>query len=180
MRRPVRVLRHADPLQGPPHHGVQLGAAQPGGGRAEGDVLADGRHEELVVGVLEDDADLAADLGHVGAADREPGDGDGARASGEDAVQVQDEGGLAGAVRAEQGDPLAAPDGQVHPEEGLVAVGVGVGEAAHVEGGGSSRRRGHRVRPRRQIRRAASGSAAACAHWARVAVTSSRTGIVPV
>ena len=28
----------------------------------EGDVVEDGRHEELVVGVLEDDADLPADL----------------------------------------------------------------------------------------------------------------------
>ncbi len=92
-------------------------------------------------------------------------------------LRVEDEGGLAGAVGTEQGDPLAAPDGQVHPEEGLVAVGVGVREAADVEGG----RRGHRkVRPRRQIRRAVSGSAAAHVHWARVAVTSSRTGMVPV
>ena len=52
----------------------------------------------------------------------------------EDAVEVQDEGGLAGAVGAEQRDPLAAPDGQVDAEQGLMAVGVGEGEPGHLEG----------------------------------------------
>ena len=50
---------------------------------------------------------------------------------------MQHERGLAGAVGAEQGDPLAAVDVQVHPEQRLVAVGVGVGEAAYVEDGGA-------------------------------------------
>ncbi len=38
---------------------------------------------------------------------------------------MEDEGGLAGTVRAEQRDTLATPDGEVDAEEGLVAVGVG-------------------------------------------------------
>ena len=58
-----------------------------------------------------------------------PATRDGAGARVEDAVEVQDEGGLARAVGAEQGDAFAAADGQVDAEEGLVAVGVGVGEA---------------------------------------------------
>ncbi len=41
--------------------------------------------------------------------------------------------GLAGAVRAEQRDPLALLDVQVDAVERLVAVGVGEGEAADVE-----------------------------------------------
>lgn len=85
-----------------------------------------------------------------------------------------------GAVGAEEGDPLAAPDGQVDAEQGLVAVGVRVREAVYVERGDGRRRGGHRVHPRRRIRRAVRGSAAAYAHWARVAVTSSMTGMVPV
>ena len=52
---------------------------------------------------------------------------------GEDAVEVQHQRGLAGAVGAEQRDPLAPVDVQVDPEQRLVAVGVGVGEAADVE-----------------------------------------------
>ena len=39
-------------------------------GRTEADVVADGAHEQLVVGVLEDDADPAPDLGEVGLLDR--------------------------------------------------------------------------------------------------------------
>ena len=57
---------------------------------------------------------------------------------GEDAVEVQHQRGLAGAVGAEQGDPLPLVHVQVDPEERLVAVGVGVGQPADVEHG-----RGH-------------------------------------
>ena len=59
-----------------------------------------------------------------------------AGAGGEDAVEVQHQRGLAGAVGPEQGDPLARVDVQVDAEQRLVAVGVGVGEAADVEDGG--------------------------------------------
>ena len=46
---------------------------------------------------------------------------------------MQHQGGLAGAVGAEQRDPLALVDVQVDAEQGLVPVGVGEGEAADVE-----------------------------------------------
>ena len=42
---------------------------------------------------------------------------------------MQHEGGLAGAVGAEQRDPLATLDGEVDAEQRLVAVGVGEGQA---------------------------------------------------
>ena len=43
--------------------------------------------------------------------------------------------GLAGAVWSEQGDPLAGVHVQVDAVQRLVAVGVGEGEAPHVEDG---------------------------------------------
>ncbi|CAM5447984.1 hypothetical protein SVIOM74S_04723 [Streptomyces violarus] len=46
---------------------------------------------------------------------------------------MEHEGRLAGAVRAEQRDPLAARDGEVDAEEGLVPVGVGEGQTGHVQ-----------------------------------------------
>ena len=63
VRRPVAVRGHADRGERLVDPGAQLGAAQAEVGRAERDVLGDRRHEQLVVGVLEDDADPAADLG---------------------------------------------------------------------------------------------------------------------
>ena len=50
---------------------LELGAAQPEVGRAERDVVAHGRHEQLVVGVLEDDADPAPHLQQVRVGDRQ-------------------------------------------------------------------------------------------------------------
>lgn len=95
---------------------------------------------------------------------------------------------LARAVRTEQRDPLAARDGEVHAEQGLVPVGVGEGEAGDVEGGGrvghgGGRRAGHwvghNVHPSRHTTSAAHGRASAYDHCARDAVTSSITGIEP-
>jgi ABC-type multidrug transport system ATPase subunit len=57
----------------------------------------------------------------------------------EDPVEVEHQRGLAGAVGAEQRDPLAGVDVQVDAVERLVAVGVGVGESTDVEDGGAHR-----------------------------------------
>ena len=51
---------------------------------------------------------------------------------------MQDQSCLAGAVRPEQGDALAAPDLEVASEQGLMAVGVSESESVHLE-----RRRAH-------------------------------------
>ena len=56
----------------------------------------------------------------------------------QDAVEVQHERGLAGAVRAEQRDPLAPRDVRSTPYSACVAVGVGVGQPAHVQSDGTS------------------------------------------
>ncbi len=174
--RAVLELRHADPLQGPLHALLQLRPLQPGRRGPERHVLPDGRHEELVVRVLEDDADPAPDLGHVPLVHGQPGDPHRAGAAGQDAVEVQHEGRLAGAVRPEQRDPLAARDREVDTEEGLVPVGVGEGQSGHVE------RRvhiSHSDHPSRQTTRAEPGRARAYDHWVRDAVTSSMTGMAP-
>ena len=54
----------------------------------------------------------------------------------EDAVEVQHQRGLARPVGAEQGHPLAPARSEVDPEQRLVPVGVGVGDAVDLEGGG--------------------------------------------
>ncbi len=182
VRGPVLELRHADPFEGPVDALLQLRPLESGRRGTEGHVLADRRHEQLVVRVLEHDADPASDLGHVPLAHGQPGDVHGTRAAGQDAVEVEHEGRLAGAVRAEQRDPLAAREGEVHAEQGLVAVGVGEGQAGHFQRGcrfGRGGRFGHRAHPSRQTTRAAKGSARAYDHCARDAVTSSITGMEP-
>ena len=104
-----------------------------------------------------------------------PGHRDRPGARGEDAVEVQDEGGLAGAVGSEEGDAFALVHMEVHAEQRLVAVGVGVREAAHVEDGG-----GHRATTTSSVASAAAGSMPAARHCAAVAVAGWVTGSEPV
>ncbi len=68
-------------------------------------------------------------------------------------------------------------DRQVDAEEGLVPVGVGVGEAGHLEA-----RSAHRAPIQAAISTtsAASGSRAAASHWAGAAETSESLGMLPV
>ena len=65
MRTAVERLRHAV---------LDLGLGEAEVERAERDVLAHGRHEELVVGVLEDQADAGAQVAHVVVADAQARD----------------------------------------------------------------------------------------------------------
>ena len=44
------------------HAGLELGTTNPEVRGAEGDVVVHDRHEQLVIGVLEDDPDTLADL----------------------------------------------------------------------------------------------------------------------
>ena len=73
----------------------QLGAASRRSSRPERHVLGDGRHEQLVVGVLEHDADPTADLAQVRASPPPARPPHAALLRGEDAVEVQHERGLA-------------------------------------------------------------------------------------
>ncbi len=93
---------------------------------------------------------------------------------------MQDQGGLARAVRAEQRDPLTTGDAQVDPEERLVAVGIGVGEPAHLQGGSGYVGTHASIQAPVATHRAVNGSTAAVRHWAVLALTSRSTGMVPV
>ena len=114
------------------HARVELGTADAEVGRAERDVLADRRHEQLVVRVLEDDADPAADLAQVRR--RRPA----ARPPSTSPCPPRRM-----PLRCRTRVVLPAPFGpsratrsprstrEVDAEQRLVAVGVGEGEAAH-------------------------------------------------
>ena len=101
-------------------------------------VVADGREEELVVGILEHQADPAADVLQRGRLDGPAGDADVATGAIEGADEVQHERGLARAVRSEEGDALADADAQVDAVEGRGAVGPGVAQVDDVDRPGSS------------------------------------------
>ncbi len=179
VRRPIGVCRH-------PHHrerltdaGVEFRSAQAEVRGPESHVVADGRHEQLVVGVLEDDAHPAADLGQGVPADRHTGDLDratpGADVAPEDSVEVQHEGRLAGTVGPEQGHPFAAVDVQIDPGQCACAIGIGEGEAADVE----HRSRHRPTTPHRAAIAATAGSAAAAMTSVRRTTTTSRAGSDP-
>jgi hypothetical protein len=98
--------------------------------RTERHVVADCRHEQLVVRVLEDETNLAPDLAEVlavqtGPPDLDPTTSGPACHRAEDPVQVQDQRGLAGTVRAEQRDPLPSLDSEVDTEQRLPPIGIG-------------------------------------------------------
>ena len=65
VRRPVGEVAHPDAVERLDDARVELGAAQAEVGRPERHVVAHRRHEQLVVGVLEDDADPASHLEQV-------------------------------------------------------------------------------------------------------------------
>ena len=142
--------------------------------RAEGDVIPDRRHEELVVGVLEHDAHAAAHLQEVAVGDRQARDGHRPPARGEDAVEVQHECRLAGAVGPQQRDTLAPVHVQVHPEEGLVSPRVGVGDPLEVQHGDA-----HDSLTVAETTAATSAGRSASAHCDDVADSGEVTGIDP-
>jgi hypothetical protein len=79
-----RIERLADPLP-------ELGPAQPEVGRPEADVLFDRRHEELIVGILEDEPEPPPDLGQCGLLQPQPADLDRSGLGGEHPDQQQEQ-----------------------------------------------------------------------------------------
>jgi hypothetical protein len=105
---------------------------------AEGDVLGDGGAEELVVRILEEQSDVLSDPWEVFRADVPAEDADlavGPAVFGQDPVDVEEEGGFAGAVGAEQADAFARLNAQADTAEGFGAVVVAVVELMDFEGG---------------------------------------------
>jgi len=92
---------------------VHLVELEPHIQRPERDVVVDGRHEQLIVGVLEDQAHPLAHLtGRLGR-QRDPIDCHRSSLRHEDAIHVEDECGFARPIRTEQRDPLSGGDRQV-------------------------------------------------------------------
>ncbi len=92
------------------HHAGQLRFAQAQLLRPERHVLPDRRTEQLVVRVLEQEPHATAHLGQVGLEQRQAVHGDGrvqCRAVGQQAVQVQQQRGLARAIRPDEGHAFA-------------------------------------------------------------------------
>ena len=120
VRGPVDERFSPDLSEGAFDDGVEFGAGHTEVGRSEGDVLPDALHEQLVVGVLEDRADPAADLGQVLLPHLQVTDPDRPGLQCQQPVQVQHEGGFAGTVRPEQCDPLTLSDRRGQPVEDVV------------------------------------------------------------
>ena len=107
--------------------------------RAERDVLRHGRHEQLIVRILEDDADARPQVVQRLVTHREAGDLE-LSLTAEQPVQVEHERGLAGAIRPEQRDALTVTH-EVDPGESGVPVRIAVNDTASVD------RAAHRVTP---------------------------------
>ena len=118
---------HAHRAQGLGHPLGHLVARKPHVERAEGHVLLDRGHEQLVVGVLEHEAHPQAQLGQGVRPHLETGhlERSGSR---HQPVQVKHQRGLAGAVGAQHGHALAMHHVQLDAAEPGLAVGVAVGE----------------------------------------------------
>ena len=112
VRRAVGVVLHADRVQRGVHAVVELRAPDTEVRGTERDVVARGGHEELVIGVLEHDADTPPHLLVVLPLDGERADPHRAHRRFEDPIEVQRERRLTRAVRAEQRDALAGLDAQ--------------------------------------------------------------------
>jgi len=128
MRGPLGRVTHVHFVKGLCDPTLYVGTVEVHVERAEGYVVEDGGHEELVVRVLEDEPHLQAHLFqpavvHGDAADRHsPG-------AVQQAVQVQKQRGLAGPVRADQGHPFARRNGQAYAPQGLRAVRISEAQA---------------------------------------------------
>ena len=95
------------------HAPLDLGRVEAHVERAEGHVLRDGRHEELVVGVLEDEADARAQLGQRVALHLRARPPRARPCPSAGPLRCSMKRGLAGAVGPEHGDALAVLDVQV-------------------------------------------------------------------
>ena len=97
----------------------------------------------------------------------------------EHAVALEHQGRLAGPVGPEQGDPLPRLDAEADPEQRLMAVRVGEGQALDLQGRGRRRSHGRIAQAVAATRAAAAGRQRAASHWPRVAASSWSTGIDP-
>ena len=141
--------RAAPPGQAMGHQGAQIAPVQAQLAGAKGNIFVHGGADELVVRVLEKQADPLAH-GIKGlwrerfAAD--PNTGLGGRVLGQQAIEVEQEGGFARAIRAEHGDALVLGDGKGELVERQPGSRVAVGEVANLDGSVHFQPRAHMAR----------------------------------
>jgi hypothetical protein len=133
VRGPPRVLLHPHRPQGGLDAPLQRRTAEAEVGRPEGDVLPNIRHEQLIVGVLKDQAHPASDLEemHFGHQQLTDGHRTGSRLL--DPNQVQRERRLPRSIRAQDRNPLPRLDFEVDTTEGNPAIGVGKLETTDID-----------------------------------------------
>ncbi len=121
----ARGRRRAPSARPPaPRHAVLAsGARQAEVQRPERDVLAHGRHEQLVVGVLEHEPDARAQLAHVAAPDVDARRPRARPRRVSSAVEVEHQRRLAGAVGPEHRDALAVADRRSTPSSPATPLG---------------------------------------------------------
>ena len=132
VRRTVALAIQTHLLQAAVHPGAHRLSIESHVQRAEGDILLDRRHEDLIVGILEEHADPLPHLRDVRSVDAEPAHADRSLPV-QQPDEVVEEGGLAGAVRAEDRDRLGGLQDEVHAAQRLHAIRITEAQAPHVD-----------------------------------------------
>ncbi len=128
-------IEQADLLQGPLGGDLRLPGRQPLVAGAEGDILQQAVAEQLIVRVLEEQADLQPGLSEMRPLQGPALVEDLAPVGPQQAAQLFDQGRLAGAVVPHQRQPVTGSDRKVDSLQGLVPAGIGIVQAAQGEQG---------------------------------------------
>ena len=123
MAEAILVGAHAYTLERMPRSLAHLGGGQPHVQRPEGHILDDRRRKQLVVRILEHQADRGADCVKVVVAHGSTTNAHLARAA-QDAVQMQQQRALASAVRSHQRHLLSGLDGERHAAQGRLTIRI--------------------------------------------------------
>ena len=130
VRRSIGDVTHSDLRKHRLCDGLSLLPREAHVERTERDVLADRRHEELVVGILEDDSDGATNLIKGLLGNRQVPDAHFTLSGPQEPVQLQQKGRFPGAIGSDQGDRFTMGDSEADPVQGAGAIGIGIGEIA--------------------------------------------------
>ena len=133
MRRLVGERKGVHPPERPVHPLPDLVGRQTEVQGTEGDVVEDGRHEELVVGVLEDDPDLPADLRPGLFPEGNFPDRHAPRRGKQVPVHVEEQRRFPRAVRADDADGLSVGDQERNSFQRLRAVRVSETDVLELE-----------------------------------------------
>lgn len=135
-------VRQADRGQGLGYAAADFIEAVAGVERTEGDIVLDGGAEELVVGVLKQQSDLAADQRKLCGDDGDARHVDGGfrRAFGQDgrqqAVEVEQQRRFTGAAGSDECDAFAVAETERHPVQSELAGGIAVGQLPNFQSAG--------------------------------------------